>query len=101
MIGLMCPKKLMWTKQILVLTLLVLSWDEFYISTFSLSWFSWFNAKRFNDVAIAFVKGNDNRIHFRYVIKDEAINTFKKCKFKWGKWNIIKHSNLLSRIRYG
>ena len=28
----------------------------------------------FNDVAIASIKGNDYRIHFCYMSKDEAIN---------------------------
>ena len=28
----------------------------------------------FNDVAIVSIKGNDYRIHFWYMIKDEAIN---------------------------
>ena len=36
-------------------------------------------AKSFNDVAIVSVKGNDYRIHFLYMSKDEAINVFKKC----------------------
>ena len=31
-------------------------------------------AMNFNDVAIVSVKGNDYRIHFWYISKDEAIN---------------------------
>ena len=31
----------------------------------------------FNDVAIAFVKGSDYRIHFWYISKDGAINIMK------------------------
>ena len=30
-----------------------------------------------NDVATDSVKGNDNRIHFWYISKDEGINLFK------------------------
>ena len=31
----------------------------------------------FNDVAIVYVKGNNNRIHFLYMNKFEAINILK------------------------
>ena len=31
----------------------------------------------FNDVAIAFVKGSDYRIHFWYMNKNDAINIMK------------------------
>ena len=31
----------------------------------------------FNDVAIVFVKGNDYRIHFQYMSKDDAINVME------------------------
>ena len=31
-------------------------------------------AMNFNDVAIVSIKGNDYRIHFSYMSKDEAIN---------------------------
>ena len=31
-------------------------------------------ALNFNDVAVAYVKGSDYRIHFCYFIKDDAIN---------------------------
>ena len=31
----------------------------------------------FNDVAIVFVKGNDYRIYFQYMSKDDAINVMK------------------------
>ena len=40
----------------------------------------------FNDVAIAFVKGSDYRIHFWYMNKNDAIN-------------IMKNSNLNEKIR--
>ena len=36
------------------------------------------NAMSFNDVAIASVKGNYYRIHFRYISKDEAIKFIMK-----------------------
>ena len=39
----------------------------------------------FNDVAIVSIKGNDNRIHFWYTSKDDAIN-------------IMKNSNLNEKI---
>ena len=35
----------------------------------------------FNDFEIAFVKGNDFRIHVLYIRKDEAIYLLKKCWF--------------------
>ena len=31
----------------------------------------------FNDFAVVFVKGNDYRIHFLYMSKDEAINLLR------------------------
>ena len=34
-------------------------------------------AMNFNDVTIAFVKGSDYRIHFWYMIKDDAMNMMK------------------------
>ena len=34
-------------------------------------------AMSFNDVAIASVEGNDYRVHFWYISKDEAINLMK------------------------
>ena len=43
-------------------------------------------AMNFNDVAIAFVKGSDYRIHFWYMNKNDAIN-------------IMKNSNLNENIR--
>ena len=43
-------------------------------------------AMNFNDVAIAFVKGSDYRIHFWYMNKNDAIN-------------IMKNSNLNEKIR--
>ena len=35
----------------------------------------------FNDVAVVSVKGNDYRIHFCYLSKDEAINLLKHDDF--------------------
>ena len=32
----------------------------------------------FHDVAIVSIKGNDDRIHFWYMSKDDAINIMKK-----------------------
>ena len=43
---------------------------------------AWFNGKGY-DVAIVSVKGNDYRIRFWYMSKDEAINimkNFENCK---------------------
>ena len=34
-------------------------------------------AMNFNDVAIASIKGNDYRIHYWYMNKDDAINIIK------------------------
>ena len=34
-------------------------------------------AINFNDFAIVFIKGNDHRIHFWYISKDDAINIMK------------------------
>ena len=36
-------------------------------------------AVSFNDVAIVIVKGNDYRIHFLYVTKDEVINLLRNA----------------------
>ena len=36
-------------------------------------------AMNFNDVPIAFVKGNDNWIHFWYMTKDAAISIMKNA----------------------
>ena len=37
-------------------------------------------AMTFNDVAIVSVKRSDNRIHFWYMSKDDAINIMKNLK---------------------
>ena len=44
-------------------------------------WLSWFNGKSFsfNDFAIAFVKGNDYRICFLYMSKDEDITLLRNA----------------------
>ena len=55
----------------------------------------------FNDVAVVSVKGNDYRIHFCYLSKDEAINLLKHADFteKSGTlWNIKK---LFPHIKMG
>ena len=36
----------------------------------------------FNDGVIAFAKGNDYKIHFQYMEKDDAINIIKNSDFK-------------------
>ena len=36
----------------------------------------------FNDGVIVFVKGNDYKIHFQYMGKDDAINIIKNSDFK-------------------
>ena len=45
-----------------------------------------------NGAANVSVKGNDYRIRFRYISKDEAINLLKNCDLKEKVWayNIIK-----------
>ena len=62
----------------------------------------------FNDVAIVSIKGNDYRIHFWYMSKDDAINIMKNSDLKKvdrykffllyinGEW-----SNLLSKKQRG
>ena len=44
-------------------------------------------ATNFNDVAIAFVKVSDYRIHFWYMNKDDSINVMKYSDLK--KWVIV------------
>ena len=44
-------------------------------------------AMNFNDVAIVCIKGNDYRIHFWYISKDDAINIMKNSNIK--KWILI------------
>ena len=39
-------------------------------------------AMNFNDVAIVSIKGNDYRIHFWYISKDDAINIMKNSNLK-------------------
>ena len=39
-------------------------------------------AMNFNDVAIVSIKGNDYRIHFLYISKDDAINIMKNSNLK-------------------
>ena len=39
-------------------------------------------AMNFNDVAIVSIKGNDYRIHFWYISKDNAINIMKNSNLK-------------------
>ena len=52
------------------------------------------NTMSFINVAIVSIKGNDCRIHFIYMSKDEAINLLRNAD--WMKtWN-IKHRKLLS-----
>ena len=82
MIGLMCLKGLMLTKPtncVSVVFVLVISQDKFQISAKICD--SCHDLKQkamsFNDVAIASVEGNDYRVHFWYISKDEAINLMK------------------------
>ena len=56
-------------------------------------------ALSFNDAAIIFVEGNDYKISFWYMSKDEAINLVRKANWIEKKWNRIKHKNLLPRIK--
>ena len=53
-------------------------------------WMSKFNGKEI-DAGISSVKGNNYRIEFWYMSKDEAISLFKKCWFKEKKWNIKRY----------
>ena len=61
----------------------------------------------FNDVAITSIKGNDYRIHFWYMSKDDAINIMKNSNLK--KWVITiffvihknESNNLLSKKQRG
>ena len=46
--------------------------------------------KSFNDFAIVSVKGNDYRIHFCYMSKDEAINILNDANLKEKNWVILK-----------
>ena len=50
----------------------------------------WFNVKNcFNDNAVVSVKWDKYRIHFWYMIKDKAINLFKKNPDLTGKGGIL------------
>ena len=48
-------------------------------------------AASFNNVAIASVRGNDYRIYFWYMSKDETINIMKNSNLNEKKWIIIKN----------
>ena len=62
------------------------------------------NATNFNDVAIVSIKGNDCRIHFWYMSKDDATNKMDMSDLK-RRWIIIdffiyekdEWNNLLSK----
>ena len=56
-------------------------------------------AVSFNDVATVFIKGNDYRIYFWYMSKDEDINVFADLTGKI-KCNIIKNNFYLWCIKY-
>ena len=43
-------------------------------------------AMNFNDVPTVSVKGNDYRIQFSYMNKDDAINTMKNSDLNEKKW---------------
>ena len=49
----------------------------------------------FNNVAIVFINGNDYRIHFWYMSKDEAINIIKISNLK-EKSGTVKNQNILN-----
>ena len=62
----------------------------------------------FNDVGIASIKGNDYRIHFWYMNKDEAISIMHNSSLNAKNWILIKFfqlyiqddwNNLLSKTR--
>ena len=46
-------------------------------------------AMSFNDVAIVSVKGNDYRIHFWYMSKNDAIALMTSSNLNDKKWNFI------------
>ena len=46
-------------------------------------------ALNFNDVAIGYVKGSDYRIHFWYLIKDDAINVMNNSNLT-GKSGLLQ-----------
>ena len=48
-----------------------------------------------NDVAIVSVKGNDHRIHFWYMSKDDAINIMKYF-IKWSLFTVFLYRDHLS-----
>ena len=56
-------------------------------------------AMSFNDVASVSSKGNDYRIRFYYMSKDEAINLLKNADLTKKMWSIIIHENLFSNIK--
>ena len=52
----------------------------------------------FDNIAIVSVKGNNYRIHFWYMSKDEAIKLLRNGDLTEKKCSIIKHENVLSYI---
>ena len=58
-------------------------------------------AENLNGASIISVKGNDYRIYFFYMSKDEVINLLSNANLTKKKQNIIKHKNLLSCIKRG
>ena len=44
----------------------------------------------FNDVAIIYAEENDYKIHFFYMIKNEAIIAIKQSELKKEGWIIVK-----------
>ena len=52
----------------------------------------------FDDIAIVSVKGNDYKIHFWYMSKDEAINLLRIYWFKEKNRNIKKYKFSVSYI---
>ena len=53
----------------------------------------------FNDVAIVFIKGNDYRIHFWYMSKDEAINIMCNSSLN-ENWIIINFFSLYIKDKW-
>ena len=76
-----------------LLPLLSLSWDTvnviFQSKVYSGSHDLMQKPMSFNDVTIVSVKGNDYRINFWYMGKDEAIDLLKTCWFDWKKQDLI------------
>ena len=55
-------------------------------------------AMSFKNVAIVFIKGNDYRIHFWYMSKNDAIALMTNSNLNDKKWNFIKKMFTIYKI---